>query len=56
MKAKGTLGQIVKFGKQFLGGFLILISGLVLTGLDKPVEAFLLKLSPAWLTDLTTMF
>ncbi len=56
MKAKGTLGHVVKFGKQFLGGFLILISGLVLTGLDKPVEAFLLKLSPAWLTDLTTMF
>lgn len=56
MKAKGTLGHAGKFGKQFLGGFLILISGLVLTGLDKPVEAFLLKHSPAWLTDLTTMF
>jgi cytochrome c biogenesis protein CcdA len=56
MKAKGTLGHAGKFGKQFLGGFLILISGLVLSGLDKPVEAFLLKHSPAWLTDLTTMF
>jgi cytochrome c biogenesis protein CcdA len=56
MKVKGKLGHAGKFGKQFLGGFLILISGLVLTGLDKPVEAFLLKHSPAWLTDLTTMF
>jgi len=56
MKAKGRLGHAGKFGKQVLGGFLILISGLVLSGLDKPVEAFLLKHSPAWLTDLTTMF
>jgi len=56
MKSRGGLSYVGKFGKQFLGGFLILISILVLTGLDKPVEAFLLKHSPAWLTDLTTMF
>lgn len=56
MKAKGRLGNAGKFGKQLLGGFLILISLLVITGQDKPLEAFLLKHSPSWLTDLTTTF
>jgi cytochrome c biogenesis protein CcdA len=56
MKAKGKLGNAGKFGKQLLGGFLILISLLVMTGQDKPLESFLLKHSPDWLTDLTTTF
>ncbi len=56
MKAKGKLGNAGKFGKQLLGGFLIVISLLVITGQDKPLESFLLKHSPAWLTDLTTTF
>lgn len=56
MKAKGKLGNVGKSGKQLLGGFLILISLLVITGQDKPLEAFLLKHSPSWLTDLTTTF
>lgn len=56
MKAKGKLGNVGKFGKQLLGGFLIVISLLVITGQDKPLESFLLKHSPAWLTDLTTTF
>jgi cytochrome c biogenesis protein CcdA len=56
MKVKGKLGNAGKYGKQFLGAFLILISLLVLSGLDKPLEAFLLKHSPDWLTDLTTTF
>jgi hypothetical protein len=41
-------------GKKFLGGFLILIGALVFSGLDKSIEAFLVKISPDWLTDLTT--
>jgi len=56
MKAKGKLGNAGKFGKQLLGGFLMMISLLVITGQDKPLESFLLKHSPAWLTDLTTTF
>jgi len=43
MKAKGKLGNAGKFGKQLLGGFLILISLLVITGQDKPLEAFFAK-------------
>lgn len=56
MKAKGKLGNAGKFGKQLLGGFLIVISLLVITGQDKQLESFLLNHSPAWLTDLTTTF
>ena len=56
MKVKGKLGNAGKLGKQLLGGFLIVISLLVVTGQDKALESFLLKHSPDWLTDLTTTF
>jgi cytochrome c biogenesis protein CcdA len=56
LKAKAKLGGAGQIGKQLLGGFLVLISLLVITGQDKPIEAFLLMHSPAWLTDLTTYF
>jgi cytochrome c biogenesis protein CcdA len=56
MKVKGKLGNAGKLGKQLLGGFLIVISLLVMTGRDKALESFLLKHSPDWLTDLTTTF
>ena len=53
-KVKGGLGQASILGKKFLGGFLMLIGALVFSGLDKSIEAFLVKISPDWLTDLTT--
>lgn len=53
---KGKLGRLGQYGKQLLGGFMLVIGLLVISGQDKPVEAFLLKHSPAWLTDLTTAF
>lgn len=53
-KVKGGLGQASILGKKFLGGFLILVGALVFSGLDKSIEAFLVKISPDWLTDLTT--
>jgi cytochrome c-type biogenesis protein len=56
MNVKGKLGNAGKLGKQLLGGFLIVISLLVMTGQDKALEAFLLLHSPDWLTDLTTAF
>lgn len=43
-------------GKAVLGIALILIGGLVVTGLDKQLEAALVAASPDWLTDLTTRF
>jgi cytochrome c-type biogenesis protein len=39
-----------------LGAVLVGMGVLVLTGLDKPIEAMLVVLSPQWLTDLTTRF
>jgi cytochrome c biogenesis protein CcdA len=43
-------------GKALLGGLLMLVSVLVLTGLDKRIEAVLVEASPAWLTELTTRY
>ncbi len=43
-------------GKVVLGVILTLIGLLVLTGLDKQIEAVLVAASPEWLTELTTRF
>jgi cytochrome c-type biogenesis protein len=43
-------------GKTLLGVALIAIGILVISGLDKRVEAALVDASPAWLTELTTRF
>jgi cytochrome c biogenesis protein CcdA len=43
-------------GKTIMGGVLVLVGLLVLTGVDKRLEAALVDLSPAWLTELTTKF
>jgi cytochrome c-type biogenesis protein len=38
-------------------GLLLLIAGtLVISGADKALEAFLVEVSPEWLTNLTTQF
>jgi cytochrome c-type biogenesis protein len=42
--------------KQAMGGALIVIGVLMLSGYDKQVEAQLVAASPAWLTALTTRF
>lgn len=42
--------------KTALGLVFVLIGGLILLGLDKTVETFLVEASPQWLTDLTTRF
>jgi len=42
--------------KAALGGLLIVVGLLVVTGFDKRLEAVLVDLSPAWLTRLTTQF
>jgi cytochrome c-type biogenesis protein len=41
-------------GKPILGGLLLAVGLLVLTGIDKQIEALLVEISPAWLTALTT--
>lgn len=42
------------WGKLVLGAVLVVIGLLILTGLDKQIEAYLVAISPAWLTALTT--
>jgi cytochrome c biogenesis protein CcdA len=43
-------------GKLVLGALLALVGLMILTGLDKTVEAWLVEASPAWLTKLTTRY
>ena len=42
--------------KMLMGAVLILTGLVIITGTDKRLEAFLVDISPAWLTDLTTRF
>ena len=48
-----SAGEVTKVG---LGVMFVAIGALVLTGLDKLIEAALVAASPQWLTDLTTRF
>ena len=43
-------------GKQILGALFVLTAVLILSGLDKRLEIFLVEASPDWLTRLTTRF
>lgn len=56
MKVRGKLMQAGKTGKIVLGAIMVAIAVLILTGADKPLEAWLVEMSPAWLTALTTRF
>jgi cytochrome c biogenesis protein CcdA len=53
---RGRLMEAGKGGKALLDGLLVAIGLLVATGLDKRLETFLVDVSPAWLTRLTTQF
>ncbi len=56
MNVRGKLFAAGKFGKQALGGIMLLIGFMILTGFDKQVEAFLVGISPDWLVSLSTRF
>jgi cytochrome c biogenesis protein CcdA len=43
-------------GKKLMGASLLLIGLLVLSGLDKRLETWLLDFTPAWLTELTVRY
>ncbi len=45
-----------KHGKLALGLLFVLIGLAIVTGLDKRIEAYLVAISPSWLTELTTRF
>jgi cytochrome c-type biogenesis protein len=43
-------------GKMLLGGVLLTLGLIIISGLDKLIETLLVDLSTAWLTELTTQF
>jgi cytochrome c-type biogenesis protein len=53
---RGKLLQAGRYGKYVLGGLMLSFGVLILTGWDKALEAYLVEISPAWLTELTTRF
>jgi len=48
--------QAGQTGKKALGTLMIALAGIMITGLDRPLEAVLVNASPGWLTELTTRF
>ena len=50
MRAAGSKGKLV------LGGILVILGVLIVTGVDRRLEAALVQASPAWLTELTTRY
>ena len=56
MRWRNRLMSAGQFAKTGLGILFVAIGVLVLSGLDKSVEAMLVAASPQWLNDLTTRF
>ena len=56
MRIRGRMMQAGKLGKSVLGGLLLLLGVAILSGLDKTFEAWVVRLSPDWLTTLTTRY
>ena len=53
---RGRLLRAGDTGKKVLGALMIALAAIMIAGLDRQLEAALVNLSPAWLTDLTTRF
>lgn len=56
MKVRGSLMQAGKTGKLILGFIMLAIAAMIVSGADKQLEAWLVQISPEWLTALTTRF
>lgn len=54
MRLRGRLMAAGRGGKTALGLVLVLAGVMILGGLDKMIETFLVEISPEWLTRLTT--
>lgn len=55
-RSRATLLKAGQVGKALLGAALLLVALMIVLGLDKRVEAWLVEHSPMWLTQLTTRF
>jgi cytochrome c biogenesis protein CcdA len=56
MRWRGRMLSAGSGGKAAMGALLLGVGLLILTGLDKRLEAVLVEASPDWLTQLTTRF
>ena len=56
LKMRGKLMQAGKTGKVIMAALLLAVAALIVSGLDKSLEIWLLDHSPDWLTQLTTRF
>lgn len=56
MRVRSKLFTAGKVGKRILGGILLLVGILIISGLDKQLEALVVEASPDWLITLTTRF
>jgi cytochrome c biogenesis protein CcdA len=56
MRWRDRLLQAGKGGKYLLGGLLLFVGVLIISGLDKKLETVIVDASPPWLTQLTTRF
>ncbi len=56
MRIRGKLMQTGKTGKIILGGAMVVISLMILTGFDKTTETWLGNHSPSWMTHLSTRY
>lgn len=54
VKFRDKLLNTAKIGKKALGGLLLAMGMLILTGLDKNLESILLQLTPDWLLQFST--
>ncbi len=54
--ARGHLLRVGTYGKYLLGGLMAVLGLIMLVGWDRSLEAYLVEISPAWLTELTTRF
>jgi cytochrome c biogenesis protein CcdA len=53
---RASLTAVGRGGKRILGLALVILGALILSGLDRQLEAWLLDHSPVWLTALTTRY
>ena len=53
---RASLASVAAIGKPVMGGFLLLVAALAITGTDKLIEGWMVRHLPDWLVDLTTRF
>jgi len=53
-RARGKMATIGNTGKKILGGIMLVLGVLIISGLDKQIEVAILNIAPDWLIRLTT--